>query len=350
MSFIKRIKLKNFRNYAFSEINFSDGINILKGKNAAGKTNILEAIQYFGILKSFRSVSSSDLILYNADTAYLKLETENHTFEAGWEKSSRAKNLKIDDKKAKTIDFLKNFCTVLFTPDDLLLVSGEPSRRRNFLDALLVRIDPHFAIISSKYRLAIKNRNSLLIQNSTDTEFDYWEEKITKLGTEIWQKRKALVSEINTILKSSADDFPPAKNLYINMDFPSFTTDEQKFLEALVAKRSYDKKRGSTSIGPHRDDWQADLKEKNLKLFGSRGEQRSAVIALKFAEAKIIETEKKELPVLLLDDIFSELDESRSQFLGKFLSNHQVILTCTETPPMDYNQVLEISEGKIKTK
>lgn len=336
---LKRIKLNNFRNYAKTEIEFKTGLNVILGENASGKTNLLEAIAFLGILKSFRNVNLPELIKSENEVARLEAETEEKLLTVAWSHENENRKLQIDGKKAKTADFIENFPIVIFVPDDLLLLTGEPNLRRKFLDSLAVRLEPSFALKLTRYKKTLRNRNILLLQKYPEEQLDFWEEKIAHDGWQIWQKRNAMISALNAELAKYDLEI-----VYQNEKQPQ-SAEELK--EILKKNRVRDRQIGRTSIGPHRDDWFLNFEQKNLRLYGSRGEQRTAIISLKTAEAHIIEKTTGQKPVLLLDDILSELDLSHQKHIAELIAGYQTILTTTSKPPLDYAQIINVKSGKI---
>ncbi len=335
---LRRIKLNNFRNYKKIDVEFQEGLNVILGENASGKTNLIEAIAFFGILKSFRGVNLAELIREKNNTTRIEAETDEDLFVAAWSDDSQKRKLEINGKKSKTLDFIKNFPVVIFAPDDLLLLTGEPNLRRKFLDSLCVRINPSFALVINEYKKTIRQRNILLINNSSPDELDFWEEKIAKNGSTIWEKRAELGKEMNLYLKKY--------DLEIQYNYHEKNKNEADFRNSLRGCRNEDRKKGRTSIGPHRDDWELHFKEKNLRTYGSRGEQRTAIISLKAAEAGMISQNNKK-PILLLDDILSELDEKHQKHIAELIENYQTILSTTTKPPLDFSQIIKIKNGKI---
>ena len=336
---LKRIKLNHFRNYKKIEVEFCAGLNVILGANASGKTNLLEAIAFLGILKSFRNINLPELIQDEQTTARLEAETDENLLEIAWTRDNQNRKLTINGKKAKTLEFLKCFPSVLFVPDDLLLLTGEPSLRRKFLDSLCVRLDPNFAIVLARYKKTLRNRNILLAQNVENKQLDFWEEKISADGWQIWEKRQELIRQINVHLAPY--------QLKIAYQINNTPASQSEFGEILVAKRESDRRLGRTSVGPHRDDWVLNFEEKNLRIHGSRGEQRTAIISLKTAEAEILEKAHQKKPILLLDDILSELDLSHQKNIAKLISGYQTILTTTIEPPLKYGQIITVRNGKI---
>lgn len=337
---LKQIKLNNFRNYPKLEINFQEGLNVILGENASGKTNLLEAIAFIGILKSFRNVTLPQLIHENSDVARVELETDEDLFSAAWTRESNARKLEINNKKSKTTDFIKKFPVVIFAPDDLLLLTGEPSLRRRFLDSLCVRLEPSFALILNEYKKTLRHRNILLKQNADPEQLTFWETKIVQNGWQIWQKRQDLIQKINAKITQNELEL-----IYETENIPN---SEDDFAQKLFTKRERDRLIGRTTFGPHRDDWTLNYKNKNLRFYGSRGEQRTAIINLKTAEAQILENQNSKKPLLLLDDILSELDISHQKHIAELISDYQTILTTTQKPPLDYSQIILAQNGEAK--
>lgn len=343
---LKSIKIKNFRNYQNTEVSFPTGLTVILGPNASGKTNLLEAIALFGLLKSFRSTKPTDLTRTNTTTTYLSAQTDTDHLSIAWQTTNPRRTLQVNQKNTNNLKFLPHLPLVLFTPDDLTLLTGEPTLRRRFLDSLAVRLDPHFATILNRYKKTLRSRNQLLQKNAPDTQLAFWEEKLSQDAHQIWQTRLHLTENINQTL--STTQTPSTSHLHLHYPTPPHTTPTQ-IHDTLQKNRTKDRQRGITTLGPHRDDWTLNHQSKPLKTFGSRGEQRSGIITLKLCEAQLLEKTHQKKPLLLLDDILSELDPNRQTELTPLFTTYQSFLTTTQTPPLTPNLTLHIQNGSIQT-
>ena len=325
------LRLQNFRNYQ-DYIFEPDGLTIIIGPNGIGKTNILEAIRFLSLYKSFRAKKQADLTRWGQD--YFRLEAryqrqsqKEKKMEVYQDKTQKVGKLNgVKQNLAQMVGELK---TVLFAPDDLLIIGGAPALRRRWLDMTLAQKNKKYLRNLVKYYQVMKHRNQVVMRVanhiSQKGELDFWDEQLLALGKNIREQREAMIGEFNQHLgaeykKISGKD----QVLLIKTKFRKF--DKEHLEESLLA----DLKLGSTTLGPHHDDLMLDLAGRDIGAFGSRGEYRSAVLALKIAEANFLSI-GDDRPVVLLDDIMSELDENRRHRLFKLFSQDQVILTTADT-------------------
>ncbi|KXB93313.1 DNA replication and repair protein RecF [Veillonellaceae bacterium DNF00626] len=338
----KNIKLIHFRNFFEKEIDLSDRITILQGNNGVGKTNIIEAVYVASIGKSFRATKDEEMIQMgeNEGTILLSFVVRETIHEVKIKLfRDRRKKMYLNDTEIKRKDWLGFFRTVLFTPDELQLIKGAPYERRRFLDVEISQINPRYYEEIVKYNRAVQQRN-YAFKNAKykgfKPEIDIWDMQIAKSAAYIVRKRKEAILKMNEMMKPLEEQLTGAKeNLLLAYkktggDPDCFT--EEWYLKKLAENREEDSLLFHTSVGPHRDDFIFQMNGFNLAAYGSQGQQRTAIVAMKLAEIKFIKKETGEYPVLLLDDIHSELDEERKKALFSYLSDNkiQTIITTAE--------------------
>lgn len=332
---LKHLFLQSFRNYPKSQFAFSPGVNIIVGPNTAGKTNLLEAIYLLATAKSFHAQREKEMINWAMDTAYLKGETENVVLEIALTRGEISgervvgKKLRVNGVSKRQMDFVGNLRAVYFGPEDLELVSGSPSLRRNWLDLVLEQIDRDYRRASLIYMKALRVRNKLLLKKREDPssvspgEMDYWNDLLLENGPEITQKREELTAFLN-----EHDD--SGRKIAYDKSLISPARLAQYVHEEVAA--------GATLVGPHRDDFSFDLNGRNLGIYGSRGEQRLAILWLKLGELEFLAQRGSDpsvnsgqgRPLLLLDDIFSELDHGHRHHVLEIIPKQQTIITTTD--------------------
>lgn len=341
--FIKSLKLINFRNYDEIYLNFNNHINLLIGKNGHGKTNILEAIYLLSLGKSFRTNKDKELIKFENENGYvgglfLKEESDN-TIEIVIRRDSK-KGIKVNKSSIeKFSQLLGNFNVVIFSPEDLKLVKEGPKERRKFIDREISQIVPKYYHYISSYNKVLFQRNKLLKSNYIDENLlDVFDEELSVYGGYIYQYRRKFISKIEFLAKSIHKKMTDeAENLeikyinQINLDCGNSYNDlKGRLIENLKKTRDQDRYNKTTKIGPHKDDLEILINGLDVKLYGSQGQQRMCSISLKLSEINLIKKEVGEYPVLLLDDVFSELDESRQKLLVDNLNDVQIFITSAE--------------------
>ena len=349
-----KLQLNSFRNYDSKELKFDKEKStiLIMGENGKGKTNILEAVYLLSVGKTFRGTHQEDLIKWGMDFFIVKgeIETEDETqnMEVNYAIYPRkVKTFKINDVKKPHAEYLGNLVTVLFHPKDLNMLYLEPSLRRKYLNLLLSQTDKFYLEALSNYTRLLKQRNALLEgiadgKQSKD-ELDTWDEKLAHEGKILIQKRKELIEFFNSKLQALYRKISGGKEK-LEIKYKTKIDDTENYIQKLRLKRDKDIRYGTTTIGPHRDDIKFILEERSIEEFASRGEFRTILIALKIAEIAYIKKVKKSLPVLLLDDVFSELDEGRQAHLLEAIDSCQTIITTTENSPkmLDKSKTLEI--------
>jgi DNA replication and repair protein RecF len=339
---LKQLKLVNFRNYAKQEIVFHPGLNILFGQNGQGKTNILESLYYLALTKSFRTNTDQNLILNNAQ--FFRIEGDFTTDRKRKLVSSlsfsgtQGKQLKLNHQKVpKFSDYIGTIPLVLLAPSDLEITQGGPYQRRKFLDIMLSQSSKLYLHHLLQYRRALKQRNLIL----QDGEFidkatlESWETTLIQHGTVVIEKRCEAVAELDSMVKqiyaklSGKDD--KVKIIYqSSVAVQNEKTVSEEYGQAMVLNREKDQQLQATSIGPHRDDILFLINGKSLRWMGSQGEHKTFIISLKMAEYQYLQEMRNNLPLLLFDDIFGELDANRIGNMIQSLSQiGQVFITTT---------------------
>lgn len=357
--FISDLNLTNFRNYKKINIKFKNKINIIIGDNGQGKTNLLESIYVLGMTKSHRSFIDSNLIKNNYDYAniYGKLVKNNIKTKLEINLSNKNKILKIDnDKINKNSEYISKLNIIIFYPEDLELIKGSPQTRRRFLNLELSQLNSNYYIILNEYNKLLKMRNDYLKNDYIDINYlkiitDYMIEK----EIIIYKLRKKFIDKLNENLENIFFDITSIKKFKIKyksfIDINLNSNEEIK----IYLKEKYEKiynqeiKFKSTLLGPHRDDFEFYLDNLNLKNYGSQGQQRIAIISLKLSEIPIFKKYIGYNPILLLDDVFSELDENKKNNLLKYINNdQQVIITSTDLNNIDNKIIKKANIIKIK--
>lgn len=332
---ISQITLKNFRSYKSSKFDFSKKTNIILGKNGAGKTNILEAILFLASGKSYRA-SDTDLIKNNESAAILEAEFDNKKRSVKFD-INKDKLFNINNTKYKRMRFDQTIPIVLFEPEFMQIISRGPDVRRDYFDSLLSRINPQHTTTLNKYKRVLAQRNNLLKNRDfSNDEMFVWNIKLSELGGVIAVNRSNLVSEINKSIGEVYSEIASKKNKISvgyksKIDIKNYTNGLLKGLEKNI---STDKEQGFTTLGPHRDDFEFMINSHNANISASRGESRTILLSMKIIETKLIKNARGEPPILLLDDVFSELDEDRQGKLVEFFYDNQVIITTTTITPL----------------
>lgn len=352
----KSLKIKNFRNIVSENFNFDSGMNVIYGQNAQGKTNILESLWCFTGAKSFRGAKDSELVNFNSDFAELELDFFNETREQNCiikiNKSRSAVLNGVEYPHASALAGKIN--CIVFSPNDLNIVKDGPSCRRKFLDTAICQLYPAFIGISKRYIKALEQRNSILKNlkfNPNMEEFiEDFEKELAETGCSIIKYRKNLTENINKYLPEIYCGISNGKE-EISVNYES-TAGEilEEFLENLKNSRKNDMQSLSTSIGPHRDDIDIKINGISARSFGSQGQKRSAALALKLAESAVISEITGQTPVALLDDVMSELDISRQNYILNHIKDWQVFITCCDVANFENlkkGKIFEIENGKL---
>ncbi|MFA5340875.1 MAG: DNA replication/repair protein RecF [Clostridia bacterium] len=342
---IENIILKDFRNYEYQEISPKKGINIIYGRNAQGKTNILESIFLCSTARSHRTNKDTDLIKNLEQRYFVKIEgrrdDEPFSIDINCTKVSSRTNkrvIKVNDiVLAKTGQLMGVLNSVMFSPEDLTVIKEGPSERRRFLDILISQINPSYFYALQEYFKIIKQKNALL-KNIYDSGrnrdlIEIYNMKQAKTGTKIIKERKEFINLIN--VKSKKNHFDITKgieelDILYDCDITNSSDNENDFYKALDKITDKEIRVQSSILGPHRDDIEILLNGLNIRDYGSQGQQRTAILSLKFSEMQIIKEKTGKKPVLLLDDALSELDLIRKRTLLDKIDTNQTFITCTE--------------------
>ncbi len=362
--YLKNIKISNFRNYDKLELDLYKNVNIIYGNNGQGKTNLLESIYLLGLTKSHRSYIDNNII--KNDKEFLKINGNIYfnKIKSNLEIiiNKDEKILKIDKTKInKVSDYISKMHVIIFSPDDLELIKGSPSERRKFLNLELSQLNKDYYIILNDYNKLLKMRNNYLKKKEIDDSYleiltDYLIDK----ATYIYKLRNKLIERINEYCTDIYKNLTNLDNFYIRY-VPSIELkkyDNESIKKALLKefknKKQKEIKYQTTLIGPQRDDIEFYIEDKNLKNYGSQGQQRMSILAIKLAEINIFKKYIDDYPILLLDDVFSELDKKKKNNLLNYInSDIQVIITTTDLITISKKllrdaKLIKIDNGNIK--
>lgn len=348
---ISKIRLQQYRSYLDQEFELSKGVNIVVGPNASGKTNLLEAIMVVCTGRSYRA-SDKDLIMGGKDWARIDATHEKGTRTIKINcQFSPSKELIVDNKIHKRISLNHQLPVVLFEPNDLLMLSGSPELRRRYLDGILEQSVPGYQKTSNDYLKTLRQRNALLKSGQADNNNIFpWNLWLSQTGNKITTRRVELIEILNKSITESYRRLSKGKEI-ITLEYkPSVPLIEygSLLMKKLEHNFNEDVIRGFTTSGPHREDVIIRINNKQPGLYASRGESRSISVALKITEAHYLATKTNTQPIILLDDVFSELDTLRQQTIVRSLKNTQVIITTTDTHTHKPHQAKDIN--LIKTK
>ncbi len=366
--YLKKIYLKNFRNYDLLNIEFNKRINIIYGNNAQGKTNLLESIYYLATTKSHRLNNDSEIIKFGSNVCKIKGVINNQKIDTNLEiaLSENGKILKINHQEIKKVGnyITSNFNIIIFEPDDLNLIKGSPNERRNFINLELSQISNNYYNILTEYNKILKIRNNVLTKmlnnkNVDDSYFKIITNKLISKAVLIYKMRNKFIDELNLECGDIFLSLTKTAGFTIkyepNIEFESYETEYLQEKLFKIYQNNYEKevRLGTTIYGPHRDNIGFYINLKNVKEFGSQGQQRMAILSCKLSEITIYKKYKNSEPIILLDDVFSELDDIKKNNLLKYLkTNHQIIITTTDLKKINKKllgeaNIYKIKEGKI---
>lgn len=357
---IKRLALCDFRSYENVVVDFDDGVNIIYGNNAQGKTNLLEAIYFCSIGKSMRTNKEREVIRMGKEIAKIKVDiAENNlkrTIEIVFSKKNK-KTIKINGIAIHRIgELMGELPCVFFSPDGLKLIKESPEDRRRFMDIAISQTSKTYFYMLGKYEKVLDQRNKLL-KSTTNLEsiknsIFIWNEQLSDIGSKI------IVSRINFLNALSpyaelAHQYLTNNDETLSLSYMGTTGENQEqikksLLSSLEKNLEKDFKLGFTSFGPHRDDIKILVNDIDIKAYGSQGQQKTTALSMKLAELEIIKNQTGKMPLLLLDDVFSELDPKRRQRLLKFCEKTQTLITCTDIDENDkFSKKIHIKNAKI---
>lgn len=358
---VKKIELSNYRNYENLILELDEKTNILYGDNAQGKTNALEAIYLCSTSKSHRGNKDKEIIRFGCEESHIKLIVFRKEKEYRIDmhlKKNRAKGIAINGIPVKRASDLFGIVNVVFfSPEDLSIIKNGPSERRRFIDLELCQLDKIYVYNLTNYSKILMQRNKLLkdiaFRNDLQDTLDIWDMQLVEYGKKIIARRRNFIEQMNEIIKpvhrKLTDDKEEIKILYNN------NCKEENFYEELLKNRERDIKTKTTNIGPHRDDISFFIGDINARTFGSQGQQRTAALSLKLAEIELVKKMIDDTPILLLDDVLSELDSNRQNHLLNSLEKIQTVITCTGLDEFienrfRINKVYKVKEGTVESK
>lgn len=362
--YLERIELRDFRNYETADVSFPEaGVVVLRGRNGQGKTNLLEAIGYATSLRSFRAPTNQALVRAQAESAVVRAFGKRGERELLIEAeiagaSGRTRTLVNKQPLRRSADFADVFSSVVFAPDDLELVKGGPSERRDYIDRILASVDKRVGALQNDVDRVLKQRNTLLrqaggrISNDIATTLDVWDQRLSEFGEALGNEREQLVNRLRPHVEQAYVDISdaPWSTIGLQMQTEWRECDGYRGLgAALTETRAKDIARGVTTVGPHRDEVRLSINDLPARTHASQGEQRTMALALRLAAYRYLSTVLDDPPILLLDDVFSELDEGRSRKLISYLTAGQMFLsTATDLPAgVNWAALYEVESGKV---
>ncbi|WP_036730440.1 DNA replication/repair protein RecF [Peptoniphilus mikwangii] len=356
---ILNLELSNFRNYKYLYYNPKGQINVITGENAMGKTNLLEAIYVLTVGKSFRTVKDSELIQIGGEQTNLKALSINFEYEDYLDVNiykDKKNKYSINSDDMNLSKYRRDFSSVIFSPSDLNMVKFSPSERRKYLDSLILKLSSVYEHNLYRYRKIIFERNKLLKKNINYDLLEVYDFQLAKYGVKILRERLKILKEFENYVKYHFSNLSGGENLKITYlsTIPLMSDEEEMekiFLDSLKNCRKRDLEIKFTTIGPHRDDIDFKIENLSAKTYGSQGEIRTVVLSLKLSEVDIIKNYQKNSPLLLLDDVFSELDKNRASYLINSLKNMQTFITSTNLNEENFRSLnadfYEIKNGQI---
>lgn len=358
MAYIESIKLSNFRNYESLELSFDKGTNIFYGDNAQGKTNILESVYLCGTSKSHKGSKDREIIRFDQDEAHIRMMVGKDSMSYKIDmhlRKNKAKGVAINGlpiKKARELLGVVNL--VFFSPEDLNIIKNGPGERRRFMDAELCQLDKLYLTDLAGYNHVLNQRNKLLkdiaFQESLKDTLEIWDEQFVQYGREIIETRRRFIDEINGIMEEIHSSITGNREK-IELVYETSVTGEN-FYQELSKNREKDCRFKQTSVGPHRDDFSVKVNGIDIRRYGSQGQQRTAALSLKLSEIYMVKKVIKDMPVLLLDDVLSELDSNRQNYLLNSISHVQTMITCTGLDDFidkrfHINKIFKVIDGDV---
>lgn len=353
---IKSLELADFRNYETLNIHFDRGTNILFGDNAQGKTNILEAIYVSATTKSHKGSKDKEIINFEKEESHIRtyLEKEDVEYRVDMHlRKSKSKGIAIDGQKIKkAADLLGLLNIVFFSPEDLAIIKNGPSERRRFADMELCQLDNFYLYNLNHYNKIINQRNKLLkdiyFHPELKETLNIWDLQLVSFGSKIIERRELFVKQLNEIIKEIHNKLSGGKE-DLTVKYEPDTAIEN-FEQKMKENQEKDIRSKTTSSGPHRDDFIFIVNGIDIRRYGSQGQQRTAALSLKLSEIELVKKMTKDTPVLLLDDVLSELDSSRQNYLLNSIGDIQTIITCTGLDEFvnnrfEINRIFKVSGG-----
>ena len=355
---IKSLELQDYRNYEYLELSFDKGTNILYGDNAQGKTNILEAIFLSATTKSHKGTKDKDIINFNKEEAHIRTYLEKEGIETRVDmhlRKNKSKGIAIDGHKLKKAADLLGLCNVVFfSPEDLSIIKDGPSERRRFVDMELCQLDSFYLYNLNNYNKIVNQRNVLLkdlfFQPELRETLHIWDSQLVSFGSKIIERRKVFAEQLNDIIYDIHYKLSGGREEIKVIYEPDVEIED--FEKSLRYSQDKDIKLKQTTVGPHRDDFSFYVGGIDIRKFGSQGQQRTAALSLKLSEIELVKRITKDTPILLLDDVLSELDSNRQNYLLNSIGDIQTIITCTGVEEFvnnrfEINKVFKVSGGEV---
>lgn len=355
---IKSIDLADYRNYDSLNLQFDKGTNILYGDNAQGKTNILEAIYVAATTKSHRGSKDREIVNFDKEEAHIRTYLEKDGAEIRVDmhlRKSKSKGIAIDGQKIKKAGELLGLCNVVFfSPEDLGIIKNGPSERRRFVDMELCQLDSFYLYNLNHYNKIVNQRNKLLkdmyLNPDLKETLSIWDMQLVSFGSKVIERRKLFAEQLNEIICGIHRKLSGGREELSVRYEPDVEIEE--FEKKLKGSQDRDIKAKMTSVGPHRDDFSFLIGDADIRRYGSQGQQRTAALALKLSEIELVKKITKDTPVLLLDDVLSELDSNRQNYLLNSIGDIQTIITCTGLEDFvnnrfEINKVFRVADGTV---
>ena len=355
---IKSLEIVDYRNYDSLNLEFDRGTNILYGDNAQGKTNILEAIYLAATTKSHRGTKDKEIINFDKEEAHIRTFLEKEGIETRVDmhlRKSGTKGIAIDGQRIKKAADLMGICNVVFfSPEDLGIIKNGPSERRRFVDMELCQLDSFYLYNLNHYNKIVNQRNKLLkdmyMNPDLKETLNIWDMQLVSFGSKIIERRKFFAEQLNEIIYDIHKKLSGGREEIRIVYEPDVEIEDYE----TKLKHSHDRdiKSKMTTVGPHRDDFSFYVGDIDIRKFGSQGQQRTAALSLKLSEIEIVKKITRDTPILLLDDVLSELDSNRQNYLLNSIGNIQTIITCTGLEEFvnnrfEINKVFNVSDGNV---
>lgn len=355
---LKSLELANFRNYEELNISFDKGTNILYGDNAQGKTNILEAIYVSATTKSHKGSKDKEIINFDKEEAHIRTYLEKENVETRVDmhlRKNKSKGIAIDGQKIKkAADLMGLLNVVLFSPEDLSIIKDGPAERRRFADMELCQLDSFYLYNLNHYNKIIGQRNKLLkdmyFQPELKETLNIWDSQLVSFGSKIIERREQFVKQLGDIIFDIHKKLSGGKEELVIAYEPDVSIED--FEKQMKYNQDKDIRLKQTTTGPHRDDFSFVVNGVDIRKYGSQGQQRTAALSLKLSEIELVKKISKDTPVLLLDDVLSELDSNRQNYLLNSIGNIQTIITCTGLDEFinnrfEINKIFKVTNGTV---
>lgn len=355
---IKSLELANFRNYEELNISFDKGTNILYGDNAQGKTNILEAIYVSATTKSHKGSKDKEIINFDKEEAHIRTYLEKENVETRVDmhlRKNKSKGIAIDGQKIKkAADLMGLLNVVFFSPEDLSIIKDGPAERRRFADMELCQLDSFYLYNLNHYNKIIGQRNKLLkdmyFQPELKETLNIWDSQLVSFGSKIIERREQFVKQLGDIIFDIHKKLSGGKEELVIAYEPDVSIED--FEKQMKYNQDKDIRLKQTTTGPHRDDFSFVVNGVDIRKYGSQGQQRTAALSLKLSEIELVKKISKDTPVLLLDDVLSELDSNRQNYLLNSIGNIQTIITCTGLDEFinnrfEINKIFKVTNGTM---